>query len=187
MKSIVLITDKKTQEKMICSFDSDKEIVLSYNPRMYFNEVLERVRDNVDERIQYWREYYKIEIIKLKKRRPTGLKYNCDPEASKRKSELMKKNNPSYTNWINNEERKQKQSDKMKGNQISVGPKPEHWKQWMSEWMKQYTCVKGYKWIYNPTTDKETRIPPGTPLPEGYRYGRNIEIINMWLNRDYWY
>ena len=186
MFSIVLITDKKSKEKVIEIFTNDKEIAIRFSPRMYFTEILERVKDNLQERISFWSKQYQIEIgKKIRRRRPSGLKYNCDPDKLRIKSEWMKKNNPAHYSW--NEQRKQKLSQRMKGNRFASKPKPEHWKQWMSEWMKQYACTKNYKWVYNSALDKETRIPPGAPLPEGYRYGRNVEIINAWLNRDYWY
>ena len=186
MQSIVLITDKLSKERFIMSFSNEKEIAITYSPRMYFNEVLERVRDNVDDRIKFWCGVYGIkENVKFKRRRPKGMKYNTNPEASKRKSEWMKANNPSFYSW--NDERKEKLSSKMKGNRFACGPKSDEWKQWMSEWMSQYKCVKGYKWIYCSERDVETRIPPHTLLPDGFRYGRSYDVMEAFRGGNWWY
>ena len=128
MYSIVLITDKITKQRMILSFANDKDIPLSYSPRAYFNEVLERVKDNVEERVLFWcKQYQIVDNVKIRKRRPKGLKYNVSEDNRKKLSERMKANNPSYTTW--DENRRLNQSVKMRGNRISAKPKSDDWKQ----------------------------------------------------------
>lgn len=186
MYSIVLITDKQTKQRMILSFSNEKEIAVAYSPRMYFNEILEKVKDNVEERILFWCKQYQIgDNVKIRKRRPKGLKYNWSESAKEKMRERMLTNNPSYTTWDDN--RRMNQSVKMRGNRISAVPKKDEWKQWMSEWMKQYACVKGYKWCYNRELDKETRIPPHSVIPDGYNYGRLYESVEGLLTGRYWY
>ena len=102
-----------------------------------------------------------------------------DINKNKLKNRMMNNLYAKNSNW--NEERKEKQSLRSRGNTNNLGKTwSEKVKQKMSKGHIGNTATKGYKWITNGEINK--RIKSDVSLPDNFKYGikKNAkQIINI--------
>ena len=105
--------------------------------------------------------------------------YMSDINKNKLKNRMMNNLYAKNSNW--NEERKEKQSLRSRGNTNNLGKTwSEKVKQKMSKGHIGNTATKGYKWITNGEINK--RIKSDVSLPDNFKYGikKNAkQIINI--------
>jgi len=188
MKNIFLITEKLNKTKQLQVYGTEKDVFKHFSPRANHIELIEKVEDALlDKRLEFWAAQHGIEMEPVdiitengepkKRYRPSGLKYKITKKDRKARSKRMKENNP------NKDGLRPQQIEAIRkaatGNQWAKGhKKSEETKAWMSlQKSLAESPLKGYRWIFNPTTQKEQLIPGDAPIPDGFRYGRNEDIV----------
>ena len=189
MKCIFLVTHKLAKTKTVSVTVGEKDIFALYSPRENQIELLEKVDEPLlDQRVKFWKEQHSPEFIvkptpepkppKKKKRK----KYKLSAKARKERSRRMRENNPNKDGLRPQQIEAVRKA--MIGNQFAKGYRfSEEQRKWLSYTRKGRQNLKGYSWIYNPYTKQERMIPPGTDLPNDWRYGRNPEYMEDLLMR----
>lgn len=188
-----LITEKASQRKFLHLFEEEKDVYVSYPPRQYFIELLEKVSDpsRIEVCIEKYKKTYNCEVKSLnptkrkrkpgeRRPRPKGLTYNLTEEdIERRKKQFDKENHPNVRKGFS-EEHRRKLSEAKKGKPSNhTGKKHKlEYKILMSMKLKGNKNSTGFEITHNPLTGDLKWIREGEKLPDGYRYGKGKAVAD---------
>jgi len=163
------------KDKLIVISDKDKDKITKKYGHKY--EIINSFKDK--QSILYYR-------LKLERQSPTfGVveDYYVKKYHSEETKQRMAK---SHTGLKHSDEVKRKMSRSHAGKSNHTGKKhSKYTKDRISQKMSSKKQVLGKKIIYNPAIDKERRVADIINLPDGFRKGRDPEVINtMHYGRD---
>jgi hypothetical protein len=159
-KNSIIVVSDHSKDKIKAKYGPIFEIVNSVKDKSSLEIVKQRVSKSYN-RCSFIEDFYKEKVF---------------TEESRERIRQSKLGKPR-PDWV-----REKISSKMKGKSNFEGKRHrEGSKRLTSDSMMGNENVKDKKWIYNPTLDVEKRVNNVLEAPEGFRTGRDPELVNGYL------
>jgi hypothetical protein len=200
MYCIFLITEKASKSKVLHIVEGEKTIYTHYSPRAYLIELLEKHAEQIicKGRVQFLSGQYGCDIKsvfnlkavkdpnKTRRHGPLpGTKYNITEEdRARRRAQFSKERHPNKGGLSEDHRSKISATKKTQPSNHTGKKHTPEYKAHMSQVMKGNQHRTGWIPIHNPTTGEEKCIRRDDKIPEGFRYGRAIDVAERFLNKN---